>query len=77
MTVAGLVTMSASPSRRSNVAGTVGAAPSSTPSFTKMARTVSAASAWFFGENGSIDGGMIQVFAAGIHPGTYSRRENT
>ncbi len=59
------------------VAGTGGAAPSSTPSLTRMARTVSASSGWFFGENGSIDGGMIQVFSAGIHGGTYARRENT
>ena len=70
MTVADLVTVPASPSRRTKVAGTIGAAPSSTPSITKMARTVSAASGWFFGENGSIDGGMIQAFCAGIHDGT-------
>ena len=48
----------------------VGAAPSSTPSVTRMARTVSGSSGWFFGENGSIDGGMIQAFSAGIHGGT-------
>ena len=33
-------------------------------------RTVSGSSGWFFGENGSIDGGMIQAFSAGIHAGT-------
>ena len=34
-----------------------------------MARTVSASSGWFFGENGSIDGGMIQTLPAGSHGG--------
>ena len=77
MTVADLVTMPTSPSRRTNLGGTVGAAPSSTPSPTRMARTVSGSSGWFFGENGSIDGGMIQAFSAGIHGGTQARRENT
>ena len=77
MMTAGLLTVPTSPSRRTKVAGAVGAAPSSTPSFTKMACTVSAARCWFFGENGSIDGGMIQALPAGIHDGTYVWRENT
>ena len=74
---ADLVTVPTSPSRRVNVGGTAGAAVSTTPSCATMAETVSASSSWFFGANGSIDGGMIQTFAAGIHGGTYSRRENT
>jgi hypothetical protein len=74
---AGLLTVPTSPSRRMNVAGAVGVAPSSTPSFTKMAWTVPTSSCWFLGENGSIDGGMIQAFPAGIHDGTYFWRENT
>ena len=77
MTTPGLVTTSASPLRRTNLPGTNGAAPSSTPSLARMARTVWASRGWFLGENGSIDGGMTQTFSAGIHDGTYSRRENT
>jgi hypothetical protein len=74
---ADLVTVPTFPSRRVNLGGTVGAVESTTPSFARMARTVSASSSWFFGEKGSIDGGMIEAFAAGIHGGTYSGRENT
>ena len=39
--------------------------------------TAAASSFWFFAENGSIDGGMIQACSAGIHGGTYCRREKT
>ena len=67
---AGRVTIPIRPSRRVNLAGTGGAAPSSTPSPARMARTMSASSCWFFGENGSMDGGMIQTLLAGIHDGT-------
>jgi hypothetical protein len=70
MMTAGLLTVPVLPSRRTNVAGPAGAAPSSTPSVAKMARTVSAASGWFFGENGSIDGGMIHTLSGGTHDGT-------
>jgi hypothetical protein len=43
----------------------------------RIAWTVAASSCWFFAENGSIDGGMIQACSAGIHGGTYCRREKT
>ena len=41
-----------------------------------MACTVAASRSWFFGENGSIDGGMIETLSSANHDGTYSRREN-
>ena len=34
-------------------------------------------SSWFLGENGSIDGGMIDTRSIGTQAGTYSRRVNT
>ncbi len=32
---------------------------------------------WFFGENGSMDGGMMRTREASIHAGTYWDREKT
>ena len=43
----------------------------------RMPRTVESSRNWFLGENGSIEGGMMATRPAGIHDGTYSRRENT
>ena len=43
----------------------------------RIARTVSRSSSWFFGANGSMDGGMIQADPAGTHDGTYFDREKT
>jgi hypothetical protein len=39
--------------------------------------TSSSAIGWFFGENGSIDGGMTQTRASSIKEGTYERKEKT
>jgi len=36
----------------------------------RMARTAAASRSWFLAENGSIDGGMIAVRAAGSQDGT-------
>jgi hypothetical protein len=43
----------------------------------RMARVVSSSKYSFFGENGSMDGGMIATLSAGIHGGTYSRLVKT
>src|SRR5262249_56385017 len=64
-------------SRRANDGGFCGAVSSSTPMPARIARTVSASRYWFFGENGSIDGGVIAAFSPAIHGGTYSRRVKT
>ena len=39
--------------------------------------TSASAISWFFGENGSMDGGMTWTIEGSIHPGTYWRREKT
>ena len=57
--------------------GAAGGPPPSTPIVARIARTVPAPSSSFFAENGSMDGGMIRVSAAGIHDGTYCRRVKT
>ena len=42
----------------------------------RSARSTSASDiSWFFGENGSMDGGMTWTFDSSIHSGTYWRRE--
>ena len=50
---------------------------SSTPILARIPRTVYSSRYWFFGENGSIDGGMIATCSPGIQAGTYSRLEKT
>ena len=42
-----------------------------------IARTGAGTRSWFFGENRSIDGEMIETMLSGGQAGTYSRRENT
>ena len=77
VTAAARVTSPLVPSWRVNRPGTGGGPPASTPMVARIARTVPALSSSFFAENGSMDGGMIRVSAAGIHGGTYCRRVKT
>ena len=73
---AGRVTTPVLPSSRTKDVGP-GATSPSTPIVARMLRTVSSSRSSFFGESGSIDGGMIATFSPGSQDGTYSRREKT
>src|SRR5205814_10227399 len=68
-TVAWRSTSPVVPSARPNRPGFAGGVPSSTPIVPRIALTVSGASSWFFAENGSRDGGTIQVAPRGTHDG--------
>lgn len=60
MTVARRVIRPTDPLRRVQVAAPVGSS-SSTPASVRISRRSTSESSWFLGENGSIEGGMIQT----------------
>ena len=63
------------PSRRVKEAATSPSIPARSPIHRSIRSTPSRSISSFFGENGSIEGGMIQTFDSSIHKGTKARSE--